>query len=460
MNKSRKKNRLLLINPWIYDFTAYDFWSKPLGILYVAAILRKKGFDIDFIDCMDRLDASLFKKTDNISTKKNKDGSGSFHKEKVTKPESLKHIPRNYCRYGIGEAVFEEKIQQFPKPDVVLITSIMTYWYPGVFRVIALIKKYYPDCPVILGGIYATLCTDHAANFSGADYILKNSQLNQLIPLLQGLTDNSNNLNDLKNNHFHNLNCFPYPAWDLYNALDYICLITSRGCTFRCTYCASHILNSKLEFRNPEQVAEEIAYWKELKGIDKFVFYDDALLVNSENHIIPFLNEIKKKNLNINFYTPNALHVRYITQPVAKLMLECGFEKIWLGFETADSELQRKTGNKVNNASFTKAVKNLLKEGFPPEKIRAYLLIGLPDESLQSIIESIKVVMDNGIKPYLAKYSPIPGTKMWKEIVREYKWKEPVDPLWHNDALMPYCSPYINVEQYQQIKMIIQNFKL
>ncbi|HNR65257.1 MAG TPA: radical SAM protein, partial [Atribacterota bacterium] len=66
MNKSRKKNRLLLINPWIYDFTAYDFWSKPLGILYVAAILRKKGFDIDFIDCMDRLDTSLFKKTGNI----------------------------------------------------------------------------------------------------------------------------------------------------------------------------------------------------------------------------------------------------------------------------------------------------------------------------------------------------------------------------------------------------------
>ena len=80
--------------------------------------------------------------------------------------------------------------------------------------------------------------------------------------------------------------------------------------------------------------------------------------------------------------------------------------------------------------------------------------------SLQSVIESIRVVMDNGIKPYLAKYSPIPGTKMWKEIVRAYKWQEPVDPLWHNDALMPYCSPYINAEQYQQIKMIIQDFKL
>ncbi|GAI31851.1 unnamed protein product, partial [marine sediment metagenome] len=36
----------LLINPWIYDFTAYDFWSKPLGLLYIASILREQGYEI------------------------------------------------------------------------------------------------------------------------------------------------------------------------------------------------------------------------------------------------------------------------------------------------------------------------------------------------------------------------------------------------------------------------------
>ncbi len=460
MSRVRKKIKLLLINPWIYDFTAYDFWSKPLGLLYVAAILREKGYHIDYIDCMDRFEPGLLKKSNYVLAKNNLDGRGPFYKEKITKPESLKHIPRNYCRYGITESIFQEKLQYYSKPDAVLITSIMTYWYPGVFRAIELVKKYYPNCPVILGGIYTTLCYPHAVNFSKADYILKNVQFDTLLQLLQNITGHYISQNDSKNNDYQNLNCYPYPAWELYPVLDYICLIISRGCPFRCSYCASYLINSKLEFRNVDQVVNEIIYWKKLKRINNFVFYDDALLVKAETYFISLLKEIKKRDLNINFYTPNALHAGLITQPIAQLMLECGFKKIWLGLETTDPKLQKKTGNKVDNASFIKAVKILLQEGFSPEQIRAYLLIGLPEQNVQSIIDSIRLVLDNGIKPYLAKYSPLPGTKMWKTIIREYGWQEPVDPLWHNDALMPYCSPYINDRQYQQIKMLIKNFKL
>ncbi len=450
----KKKPLLLLINPWVYDFTAYDFWSKPLGLLYIAGVLREIGYDINLIDCMDR------QETDNSHLKSNEDGRGPFYKEKMPKPDSLKHIPRNYYRYGIEENKFEDKLLNYPKPDAVLITSIMTYWYPGVFKAIEIIKKYYPDCPVILGGIYATLCYQHAINHSKADYVLKNSQLEQLIPLLQKITGCRENIISSEDIDFNYLESYPYPAWDLYQTLDYVCLITSRGCSNRCTYCASHILNSRLEFRNPEKVAEEVFYWKTLKGIDKFVFYDDALLENAERNFLPLLKIIKKKKQNINFFTPNAVHAKLITPLVAELMSQCGFRKIWLGFETSDPVLQKKTGNKVDNVSFINAIQTLLRGGFLPENIRVYLLIGLPGQSFQSIIDSVKLVIDNGVRPYLAKYSPIPETKMWKEIIKEYGWEEPVDPLLHNDALMPFYSPYINSEQYQQIKMLIQSYKL
>ena len=39
--------RLLLINPWIYDFTAFDLWTKPIGLLYIASYLRQVGYHID-----------------------------------------------------------------------------------------------------------------------------------------------------------------------------------------------------------------------------------------------------------------------------------------------------------------------------------------------------------------------------------------------------------------------------
>jgi len=47
-----KKPRILLINPWIYDFAAHDYWSKPLGLLYVAGILTESGYEVSCIDCL------------------------------------------------------------------------------------------------------------------------------------------------------------------------------------------------------------------------------------------------------------------------------------------------------------------------------------------------------------------------------------------------------------------------
>lgn len=40
---------VLCINPWIYDFTAYDYWSKPLGLLYIASFFRERGVEVDFL---------------------------------------------------------------------------------------------------------------------------------------------------------------------------------------------------------------------------------------------------------------------------------------------------------------------------------------------------------------------------------------------------------------------------
>lgn len=450
----KKRPELLLINPWIYDFTAYDFWSKPLGLLFIASLLRQKGFRINFIDCMDRYDTDLLEIQNLILPENHVDGMGPYYKVNTPKPEILRHIPRNYSRYGITEEIFTEKLKRMKKPDVILVTSVMSYWYPGVFKAIELVKKFYPDCPVILGGIYATLCFRHAVNFSGADFVIRNEQIDHLFELLEHLIKVSLGTTSYK---LPGLECFPIPAWDLYHNLDYICLLTTMGCPFQCSYCASNLLSPVFKYRNHEQILAEIIRWVRDKGIRNFVFYDDALLVNAEQHFIPLMELIKRQRLNIHFHTPNAVHAGLISQPIARLMVENGFKRIWLGFETSDVALQRKTGGKIDNLGFSKAIHILKQEGFPPELIRAYVLMGLPGQSLQSVIDSVEFVIDTGIKPYLAKFSPIPGTKIWAEAIKEYGWEEPVDPLLHNDALMPYYAPSINHKQYQQIKMVIQN---
>jgi len=47
------RRTLLLVNPWIHDFAAYDFWVRPLGLLVLASLLRESGCGVRLVDCLD-----------------------------------------------------------------------------------------------------------------------------------------------------------------------------------------------------------------------------------------------------------------------------------------------------------------------------------------------------------------------------------------------------------------------
>ena len=162
----RDTPHILLVNPWIHDFAAYDFWAKPLGLLTLASILRRHGFNITYLDCMDRFHAKA-PQTDPYA----RHGRGPYLKTKIPKPGGLEDIPRNFSRYGIKEKWFREDLLCIQKPDLVLVTSMMTYWYTGVTETIGVIKDIFPDVTIVLGGIYASLCHEHALNCSGAHRI-------------------------------------------------------------------------------------------------------------------------------------------------------------------------------------------------------------------------------------------------------------------------------------------------
>ena len=150
---------ILLINPWIYDFAAYDFWVKPIGLLSIGSILDNFGYRTSLIDCLDRFYLLQF---GNFKSYNRKNGTGKFYRESVEKPTVLSDIPRKFCRYGLPPNIFNLALTNTPPPDVILVTSGMTYWYLGPFKVIELVKQKYPKVPVVLGGIYATLFYEHA----------------------------------------------------------------------------------------------------------------------------------------------------------------------------------------------------------------------------------------------------------------------------------------------------------
>ncbi len=445
-----RKKRLLLINPWICDFTACDFWLRPLGLLYLASIIRKfTRFQVSFLDL---LDCSKLPARFDFQPKIRVDGRASFYKEEVAKPQVLSHIPRKFSRYGWPVALAEEHLKILPVPEVVLVTCAMTYWYPGVQLVCELVKKVFGRVPVILGGIYPTLCPEHAREKSGADMVISGRGENQILPALEQICGAGVICPEARGWCFSSLDSLPFPAYDLYQDRRVACLLSSRGCPFNCSYCASRLLNPRFEQREPEKVVEEILQLKKL-GVRHIAFYDDALLINKENHLKKILERIISLGLDFNFHTPNGISPRSIDRETAFLMKKAGFVSIFLSLETADPEWLEKTGPKVDPADLEKAVILLEEAGYRRQEISVYVLVGHPLQTAEQVIESIRLVKKLGARPRLAYFSPVPGTRDWKQLLDSGKLPSDADPLLHNKLVFAYSWSQITPEDLEKIKI-------
>jgi len=427
---------ILLINPWIADFAAYNFWVRPLGLLNIAGLLRKNGFVVTLIDCLD------------FSIKRKKYGDGKFLRTKIDKPYSLKSVPRNYSQYGIPEEMLLKRFSMLEEnPSLIGITSGMTYWYPGVFKVIETTKKFFKNVPIILGGIYATLCYEHAKNRSGVDIVFNGGEELEILELICRLTGF-----EVAPNSELRTNNLQYPAFDLYPQLDYVCIAASKGCPFTCTYCASPFLSKGFSRRDPLRVVDEIDYWTRMHGVNNIAFYDDALLIEPLKQFIPIMEEVIRRGIHCNFHTPNALHIREIDEEIAVLMFQSGFRTIRLGFETSNEARQIETGGKVDNHKFRQAIKNLKRAGYSREEIGVYLMIGLPGQRVGEVEEGIAFVKESGANPMLVEYSPIPHTPLFEKAKKMSAFDLENEPLYHNNSILPCQWDGFTMADYRRLK--------
>jgi hypothetical protein len=451
MSDPTGKPRLLLINPWIYDFTAFDLWSKPIGLLYIASYLRNTGYEIHYIDCLDKFHPALLNWLGGKSLKVKKYGTGPFYREVVEKPAVYAAIPRKFARYGMPEILFKQELEKMLKPDAILVTSFMTYWYLGPKKVIEIIREAFPGIPVILGGIYATLLPEHAHRTIGPDYLIQGPGETRIEKLLSDLIPNAPKAETQPKA----LDDFPYPAFDLYHHLEYLPVMTSRGCPYRCTFCATDKISGKYAQRQPGNVVDEIIFSVKKYRVQDIAFYDDALLLNKHRRLLPILGMLSDKKLKIRFHTPNGLHAKQIDQETAKLFWDSGFKTIRLSFETVNEERQQDMMNKVTPLDLERAVQYLVQSGYSKKSLESYVLMGLPNQSFQEIYESILFVHFLGIKVKLASFSPIPGTVDFERAVESGQFPADADPLLTNKTIYPLHQGTESYRKFQEIRQLV-----
>jgi hypothetical protein len=414
------RRRILLVNPPIYDFAAYDFWLKPYGLLSVAGRLRGQA-EFSLFDYLDQSKVAGRRaegrtlKAGIRPPESDRWGRGRFYCVQIESPAPLRSIPRYFRRFGVPCSLFADCLRERGPFDYVLVQTMMTYWYPGVREVIEDIRLAWPDAKIVLGGNYATLCTDHARSL-GADLVVVGSDLPPLWQFLEMTPDAGQ------------------PAlWEACERLRVGAIKLTDGCPFRCSYCSVPRVYRGFQPRPLERSLAELELLVG-RGAENVAFYDDALLFDADKVLVPFLMEVLRRGIRVNLHTPNALNARFLTADLADLMVRGGFKTFYLGFESASRQWQQGTGGKVFSEELARAVDHLLSAGANPVDITAYQIVGHPDSDIQELEASMRFVHSLGIRGMLADFSPIPGTPDGEACRR---WVDLDEPLMHNKTAFP-----------------------
>ena len=422
MGKISTKPRLLLFQPPIYDFALFDLFLKPYGLLRLGKWFEKSGYEVFFLNGLDYTDLETNSFLGNPRRVSN--GTGKFPRMRAPLPDGVE-FERYFGRYGVLPEVLKRKMKNF-NPDLIFITSGMTYWYKGVVEAVEISKDLFPLIPVITGGIYANLMPEHCKNITGTDYVVSGNTKEAITAILQSYS-------------------LPLPIGEIpAHPLmlekvwkDAGVLRLNEGCPFHCDYCASDLLCKSFQKGEAEITFELLIEMHERFGTSNFAFYDDALLVNSDNSIKPLLEMVIKNNLPVKFYLPNAVHLQFIDKETAVLMNRAGFQEMRLGYESSSSDFHADYDGKFEEDELFRVVEILVEAGFQKKSITAYVLGGLPEQSWKDVERSIITASSSGIKVSLAEYSPVPQTPLWEKSMNLCPFPLDKEPLFHNNSFFP-----------------------
>ncbi|MDI3517360.1 MAG: hypothetical protein PWP37_1330 [Thermotogota bacterium] len=444
--------KILLINPWICDVAAYDFWMKPLGILYVGAILERLGVEVELIDLTDRFlpELRIYLNKKGIRLRETPFGSGKFYSEEIEKPAFLSAIPRRFKRYGLPvEIVNRLLLRKLKDADAVFMTSGMTYWYWGIIETMKVLRAH-TNIPVVLGGIYVNLIKEHAektAKESGINHVVNGHGMDAVSEALGLIGRNDLLAKSWSFDWFEDTS----PAYHLYeHPLPYAVLLASIGCNFRCTYCSTPRLWGGLRSKSVDSVIRDLEKVLEL-GVETVAFYDDAFLLHPQ--LNELLERLRRYRDRVSFILPNGIHARFLDSSIARALKEAGFRLVYLGLETS-GRLQKTTGGKVTDEEFCRAVKLLKEAGFERKELKAYIMVNLPGQTKEDVENAAKLCEKLDIGYSLNEYTPIPGTPDWVKLQQKGDLPKNVDPLLLNNSILPYWwKKGMDVQTIQSLKV-------
>jgi radical SAM superfamily enzyme YgiQ (UPF0313 family) len=377
----------------------------PLGTLYAASFMRQNGYEVSLFDTM----------------------FSEYPEEVIPVFEKMK--PHFFVLYDDGFNY--------------LTKMCLTNMRNAAFKMIRLAKA--NGCTVIVSSSDATDRFEMYLD-AGADFILLGEAEITLLKLVNAIQKNETDFFDIeglaflrnetvvktkKRSVMQDLDELPFPAWDIIDMEPYrqswmkhagyfsMNVATTRGCPFKCNWCAKPIYGNRYNTRSPQNVVNELKMLKAVFHFDHIWFCDDIFGLKP-GWIKEFADLIEKEKLSFKFKMQGRVDL-LLKENNIKDLSRAGCDNIWMGAESGSQKILDAMDKGTTVQQIFDATRLLKKNGI---NASFFIQFGYPGETYDDIKKTIAMI--NKLLPYEIGISvsyPLPGTVFYEKVKSELKEK-------------------------------------
>ncbi len=219
------------------------------------------------------------------------------------------------------------------------------------------------------------------------------------------------------------LDDLPFPARDLIDIEQYrnawrrahgffsLNLVSSRGCPYRCNWCAKPIYGNAFHARSAARVAAEMSELKHIFGAEHLWFADDIFSLRP-SWAQELAEAVEQQDARLPFKMQS--RVDLMTRPTVAALRRAGCAEVWMGAESGSQRVLNAMEKDTRVEQIAAARENLRRHA-----IRAcyFLQFGYPGERWEDIQKTVELVRrtrpdDVGVS---VSY-PLPGTKFYERV--------------------------------------------
>lgn len=404
--------RVVLVDPPFYRFIGFFNRYFPIGVVTVGTALKEAGHDVVVYDA----DCN--------------DNPTSLDYQRL-----IEHYQVYLQSFTQDDHPVWQEVRQTLRrtnPDLVGL-SIWTTYAASTFRIAQISKELYPERPVMMGGPHATVKADEIFRICPhVDYVIRGEGEQATLELVDYLANGHGDpasirgLSYRQDGQIHHtparekyrvLDAFSFPDRSLlmnentYTPEDMGLIMTSRGCPYSCTYCATEIRRTC--FRSVDHVLSEIRDTQARYGTIQFNFKDDSFTANKKR-VESLCDRIISEGLHIRWECTTRANL--LTESLLRLMKRAGCNSIKIGVESGSQAVLDQMHKRITLDELRQAAKWLRKSGI---HWTGYFMMGVPGETEAQIYETLAFMHE--LKPdyaHIGTYEPFPGTAMFDDGVR------------------------------------------